>query len=323
MIIEKQKLSIKPNWKKSEYNRWADFVELLCLKDGIITVDDMIDIWHDADTENEYERGGMDHSEKADMLEGQIKDYFTLLNSRNEECGEYYPFEVQEGNCLVLKSEQTDKHKQYIFLLICSSISFMNNSNLQQYTAEFEKFSKDIMSILIPNEAVVELFGTTRSDGLFGGNLRSRIEQLASLLGASTTKSFDENSKYDNINGGDDGLDIVAFFPLDGAQTIPFAFAQCTCSFDKWKEKQDSVSLDRWSKKIDPLVHYPIFMFVPFSCHDNQGRFYDATNIRTFLIDRIRILKLLNKNNDEQFQEKIKEVIDLDVPTELFLSLED
>ncbi len=191
----------------------------------------------------------------------------------------------------------------------------MSKTNLQKYTREFEKFCKVIMSVLVPKDAVVELFGTTRKDTIFKGTLRARIETLAQYLGASTTKSFDNNPKYDKINNGDDGLDIVAFLPIDVAQVIPFAFAQCTCSFEQWVEKQHSAGMVEWKTKISPLVSYPVFMFVPFSCHDNFGKFYDETSIYSFLIDRIRILKLIDKNKialRKKITVKLNSVFDLD-----------
>lgn len=305
MIIDRERLDLKPKWKKNEYNRWADYVELLCLRDEIITPDDLIDIWRDDDMDNEYNRGGYAHLENADDLETQIKDYFTLLHTRKKECGAYYPFELQKGNCLVLLNELSNKQKQYIFLLLCSSICFMDKADLQKYTREFEKFCKEIMSMLVPKDAVVELFGTTRKDSIFKGTLRARIKTLAQCLGAGTTKAFDNNPKYDEIKNGDDGLDIVAFLPIDDAQAIPFAFAQCTCSFEHWVEKQHSAGMDEWKAKISPLVSYPVFMFVPFSCHDNSGKFYDETSIYSFLVDRIRILKLINKNENDLRQKII------------------
>ncbi|MBR1391663.1 MAG: hypothetical protein IJ567_09545 [Lachnospiraceae bacterium] len=305
MAIQKTKLESKPNWKIGEYNRWADYIELMCLKDEMITPDDMMDILRDGDNDNEYDRGGDTHLEKANELENQMKDYFTLVKSRSREYGAYYPFLLEAGNCIKRSPEFTEKQKQYIFLLACSSICFMKQTDMQKYTTEFERFSKTVLPMLVPSDAVVELFGTKREESGYTGTLRARIEMLAKKLGANTTKSFDHNSKYDKIKAGDDGLDIVAFLPVDQAQAIPFAFAQCTCSYDKWKEKQDTVSMDYWNTKIEPLISYPIFMFVPFSCHNNAGKFYDVTNLRSFLIDRDRIIKLIDKNCDEVFQKEI------------------
>ena len=309
MIIKHEKINVKPRWKKSEYNRWADYIELLCLKDEVITPDDVIDIWCDDDTDNEYDRGGLDHLEKSAYLEMQIDDYFILLHSREKACGEYYPFEMQKGNCLKLKQNLSDKQKIYIFLLLCSSICFMDNIEMKKYTDDFEVLSKSVMHTLVPRNAVVELFGTTRKGDLFCGTQRKRIEKLADCIGARTTKSFDENEKYDLAKAGDDGLDIVAYLPIDDAQMIPFAFAQCTCSFDKWKEKQDSVLEDHWNTKIEPLVSYPAFMFVPFSCHNSEGAFYDVTAIRSFLIDRIRIIKLYENTKDNLVECEITKLV--------------
>ena len=51
-------------------------------------------------------------------------------------------------------------------------------------------------------------------------------------------------------------------------------------------------------------VHYAQYMFVPFSCHNSRGKFCNETRIKTYLIDRLRIIKLIEKEGfkTEEFE---------------------
>ncbi len=308
MIINDTKLETKPKWSKKEYNRWADFIELICIKNKIVTVDDVLDIWCDGDIDNSIDSGGEEHSEKMDLLYIVIADYFGILSSREKFCSDYYPFEIEGKDCIKLREMLTDKHKQYIYFLLSSSIALMDKATSDIYTSSFEKICRLIMKQLFPDEAIVELFGTTRGTGIFEGTLRDRIEKLAECLGVTTTKRFDRNPNFDAIHGGDGGLDVIAYQPIDAAGPIPFSFAQCTCSYDKWIEKQNSIGEMRWKTYLEISINYPQYMFVPFSCHDSKDKFYNETGIYTILVDRIRIIRLIKKGRDDDFFEKLSEL---------------
>ena len=292
----REEVHLSQKWKKSDSNRWADYIELRCIYDGLVTVSDIVDLRCEVDFDNEYDRGGSEHHKNSDELEIEINDYFQILESRQNELNEYYPFEVNAG--LIKKKEWDDKYYIYIYLLVCSSIALMEKTESCKYTDNFECYCKSIMRILVPSSSEVELFGTSRDSEHYKGNLRARIKTLAADLGTMTSKSFDKNEKYDLIMAGDDGIDIVSFLPIDNAQCIPFVFAQCTCSYDKWKDKQASIDWDKWSNKMDLLPVYGKYMFVPFSCHDAGGGFYDGTSITSFLIDRIRQIKVISKDDE-------------------------
>ena len=150
----------------------------------------------------------------------------------------------------------------------------------------------------LPVDARTELFGTTRDTNLFHGNLRSRIEQLAEFLGAQTTKTMDADKRYDRIKAGDAGLDIVSFLKLDEASHIPVALAQCTCSYDEWINKQESINSDTWRTRIDPIAPFWRYMYVPFYCHNASGKFEQLTDIHTCLIDRQSAMNRWHDNWD-------------------------
>jgi len=182
---------------------------------------------------------------------------------------------------------------------------------MQKITHAFEKYCCPFMRLLVPVDARTELFGTTRDTNLFHGNLRSRIEQLAEFLGAQTTKTMDADKRYDRIKAGDAGLDIVSFLKLDEASHIPVALAQCTCSYDEWINKQESINSDTWRARIDPIAPFWRYMYVPFYCHNASGKFEQSTDIHTCLIDRQRILCLLDLHHElfEQLESLQLEVL--------------
>ena len=167
-----------------------------------------------------------------------------------------------------------------------------------------DRNAENVRMLYRPRGAQIELFGTSREACFFVGSLRERIKQLAKCLGTETTKRFDKEERFDSIFGGDGGIDIVAFTPIDEAGFIPFSFSQCTCSYDKWKDKQTSIGEELWNSYVELGVHYAQYMFVPFSCHNSRGKFCNETRIKTYLIDRLRIIKLIEKEGfkTEEFE---------------------
>ncbi|BDZ80828.1 hypothetical protein [Claveliimonas bilis] len=298
-MIEKEKISKVPEWSKNDINRWADYIELMCLyhEDHLISKDDILDLFIEDDMDG-LMRGEANHSAQYDHWDSIVDNYYEIIEYRFSSHKDFYPFEVEDGQCIFLRDRLSEKHMHYIFLLLCSSICFMDRCSLQKITNAFEKYCKPIMKYLMPVDAKTELFGTSRDNDLFSGNLRTRIDQLANALGAQTTKMLDSSTMYTRIMGGDAGLDIVSFFKLDDASHIPFALGQCTCSYDKWKGKQLSISRDTWIARIAPLAPFFCYMYVPFFCHDAAGRLEDSSEIYTCLIDRQRILNLFELHNE-------------------------
>ena len=82
----------------------------------------------------------------------------------------------------------------------------------------------------------------------------------------------------------------------DNNPFIPISFAQCACSYEEWSDKQHSVHIDKWRKRIEGLAPYIQFTFVPFYCRDAGGAFENKTNISSCLIDRYRILEIASRH---------------------------
>lgn len=132
-MIVKEKILKAPIWSKNETNRWADYIELLCLynSDHLISKDDVLDIIIDGDVE-ELQRGEADHSAQYDKWAAHIDNYYEIIGYRFSMNKDYYPFEIEDGQCIILKENLSEKHIHYIFLLLCSSICFIDLSSRQK-----------------------------------------------------------------------------------------------------------------------------------------------------------------------------------------------
>lgn len=300
--INKDTLQSKPSkWKKYDCNIWADFIELICLRDGVVSDSDILDMWYEGDVNNEYQRGEDKHLDNSIRLQGEIDDYFKLLKYREEHCKSFYPFEITSKNVLQIRENPPQETVVYLYLLFCSSISLMTKQDSDFFSNDFELFCSSAFGSLFPSGAKVELFGPRNKEGKYHGNLAKRIKLLGETIGLDSL--VDNSPKYQSIPGGDSGLDILSYLKIDNAENIPFAFGQITCNYNDWIDKQKTVLKDNWNNKLKYIVQYPAFMLIPFAYHDSLDRFSEPEEITTFLIDRIRFIKLAQL--DESMKEQI------------------
>ncbi len=300
--IEKEKLQSKPSmWKKYDSNIWTDFIELICLRDGVVSDSDILDMWYEGDVNNDYQRGEDEHLDCSIKLQGEIDDYFKLLKYREEHCKSFYPFEITGKNVLQMRENPSKETVVYLYLLFCSSISLMKKADSDFFSNDFEVFCSSAFGSLFPSGAQVELFGPRNKEGKYHGVLAKRIKILGETIGLDSL--VDNSRKYQSIPGGDSGLDILSYLKIDNAENVPFAFGQITCNYSDWIDKQKSVLKDNWDNKLKYIVQYPAYMLIPFAYHDSLDRFSEPEEIKTFLIDRIRFIKLAQL--DESMKEQI------------------
>ncbi|MDQ0902753.1 hypothetical protein [Paenibacillus sp. V4I7] len=310
------KIKQLPKWSRNEANKWADFIELSCMKsdDKFMSIDDMLDHYADENPE-EMDRGSWEHSSKYDKIYSDIEGYFSLIEFRARTLGKYYPFEITSDKSIALKSNQLRHHTFYFFLLCASNLSFFDKSTGYYLTHAFEDISCYILRAISSPYANTHVFGTSRSDtnNYYEGNLRQRISTLANNLSAITSKPFDMDSKYD-VPAGDGGLDLVSFTSFDNMPFIPFSFGQCACSNEEWEEKQSSIKPDTWLARLNNIAPYLQYTFVPFYCRRANGEFENVSVINTCVIDRHRIFKIARRAFFKKFAKhsifnKIEELV--------------
>lgn len=306
-----------PNLPRTkDYFRWADYIELLCLssQDGEFSYRDLEPY---INQKLELVREGNDDDSHQRAFKGlewgqRINDFFRILRYRQQCINNIYPFKLNKGNLLSLEKPFSLGNYFYVYLLFSSNLSYFNQYQYT-FTSCFEEVAKHVVKKLLPPGAEVHIFGTARGESRYNGDLYSRICQLGQDI---RVEVICKQENFQNIRGGDAGLDVVAWVPIsDNASGIPVYFSQCACTVDKWKDKQHSVGLATWGNRFRWISPYTPMTVVPFSYRAASGLWENDDSIANMLmIDRDRIIILLN--NDYQFfcdfeaYEQVKSLID-------------
>jgi len=254
------------DWRRNDYSRWSDLIEIHCLfhSDHYLTVDDArgIIFYKTESLEDELEDDDSSHAEQSDRKSLIIEDIFSVLKQRMNLIGGDYPFIVGKDSIELCSDAGEKKYNTYKFLLLCSNLLFLTRSDRDKVTKEFEVCSYYAMKSLLPQTFKTYIFGTSRVDSVFTGTVRARVEKLAELLHSSTTDDFNIDSRYD-VSGGDAGLDLVSFVPLDDEAFVPLVLGQCACSYTEWNSKQFDLDPDKWKGRIKGIPSFIRMMFVP------------------------------------------------------------
>ncbi len=284
--------------KTKEYFRWADYVELLCLssRDSEFSANDLLPyLYQDADliVEDDEERRP---DRKRERWEGRIHDFYSILEHRQQFLGRFYPFSITQGHLLTVNDTFSNEQYFYLYLLFSSNLAYFK-AQQPLFTSFFEAVAQKTLQCLLPIGSEVHVFGTARSGSRYTGNLFERICQLGTDIRAIPTCS---QCNFEGMSGGDGGLDIVAWTPIpDQAAGIPVFFSQCACTVDQWREKQGSVGTGRWGNRYRWITPYNPVVLVPFSFRKADGLWENDDHIEnTLMIDRDRIIKVLNNNID-------------------------
>lgn len=286
---------------RDENYKWADHIELLCLfaKDGVITAADielMIDHEEDIYTVNSEEGSDYSQSEIDDSRELAVSDWFRIIKYRAEQFGNTYPFDLNEGNNIITrKSVMEDSHKLYISMLTSSNLRYFKYYS-PRLTSSFERISADVLKAYLPANAEVHNFGAGStnvrvSNKYSRGSLYDRIIELATDL---RWKPLVDRKNYGRRNNGDDGLDLVAWIPINDENSgMLVLFGQCACT-DNWTSKQHSSGTAKWGRRLDLTCDFVNTVFIPICFRDSAGFWHYPQEIeKSILFDRLRIIKIL------------------------------
>ena len=293
-----------PNFSKTlEKNKWADFVELLCLEspDKEYSLNDIITLYSQEELSG-ISNGDEDHSEKVDKLRAQFAEIFFYIFSRMDYINDYYPFKKIDED--TIKLDVLDEKKMlYMFLLFSSNTSYITDNTIPPYfTKAFERISIDIMKMIYPN-FINEIFGTSVKKGEFfyGGSLIDKLLKLAQCFNTSLQEKAKVNPRF-LFPSGDAGIDLISYFKPDmekcNTYMIPLCVGQCSCSYEKWNEKQYLIMKRSLDNLFIDLSDYNEYMFLPFPLRGINGKWAseEAVKIQTIIIDRIRFLNIIHKN---------------------------
>lgn len=282
-------------YRRSEINQFADAVELLALfnKDSGVTKGDVKDILYgenDASLEDDI-NDEENESEKNDRKEAFIDSIFKILDDRVRLFADLYPFEINH-NIVILKKNINVSEKNYIFLLISSSLDFFKQFQ-PVLTTDFETISYEAFKKYLPS-ATIKQFGKNSE---YHGNAKTKIKQLAKDLGLSINDY--EISQIDERNTQERGLDIVGWIPFeDNCRNKIVFLCQCACG-KKYEGKQhDTRRFENYYEFYKTKPQHTLF--IPSSLINiNEQKFYNSDYIENdyLIFERKRIVSLLRDNN--------------------------
>jgi hypothetical protein len=275
----------------------ADAMELLCLlsKDLLFSLSDSQE-FEEEQIGYTSKRGSTLASEQADKENVSRMEVLETCKSRSKSNPDSYPFNVS-SNCIEYIGSQNSS--LYIFLLLASNSSLLTRPYVNKIRLDFELLSKIVFREFFPKNSTVEIFGTSNKfeNCYFRGNLNEKFQRLAKTLRVNTSRTIDESPDF-GLRGGDAGIDLfsVIEFPDDEGWR-PIAFGQSTCSIDKWSQKQFTISEDRLRSYLELSSGFNRYSFVPFYWRNMGNRFIKTHDIITILVDRCRILNMLNQKH--------------------------
>lgn len=294
--------------KRHELHRWADYIELSCLDDPdgeLPLVEALRESWGfetglaGSFADNEADDSDFDHSGRAefeDKLETKFHDLVKQFLIRGRLLGEDYPFEVMDR--VLVRKEQTDAHRLYMYLLRAANLSFHEKSHSKALTTGFERLAYHALEVLFPPAAKIALFGTAGHEAYncYPGKKYEKLCAFAKDMGTKVDADHISEETYPDQDSGDDGLDIAAWYPFDDHAThFPLILAQagCTANEKDMLAKQYEVDARTWANKIRDI--WPVSMMLTPQCYRKaSGGWVQPAKVASIFVDRVRLMILLS-----------------------------
>ncbi len=296
---------------------WTDFAELSCLidLDRELNLDQMQDKVYEMGTANKVE--DRDRSDNDIRNAEKVQDWFRQMSYRQHVLGEGYPFMVsRDGEMVTLRNKLSVDHKLYLYLLLASNGRYVRSDLHSNLTADFEYLCHAILGKHFPGWDT-HIFGSGRhSSPRYSGNIWTKLNRLAIDLHCPIIA---KETDYPSTSTGDDGLDIVAWLPFqDQVPGLPAIFAQCACSPDEWIVKQDKLSFHYWRGRFELPTEFIGMTFIPVFYRNATGDWHTLKDIRTVLVDRLRIMLWSQDGTDHLMKlrsgELLTEILDFRQP---------
>jgi hypothetical protein len=327
--LDEAKIQLPKN--ESDYNVWADYIELLTLlhpdrklsietiKDRLLDENDndpkkalnqinsvsrkVVTLEIDKIAEDQFENE--EDPEDEERIKTALIGVIDYMRCRKTIITEYYPFVIDNRYTVSLVADVGEKNKVYIILLTCSLIRIINKDGGFAYniTHRFESLCKYPFDLLTPTLATKEFFGAGGYESerpiALPKTFFSKVQDLANSLHLHLHPDFTPTAAGLH-NVGDGGLDWVAYQPFnDNLHMIPTYFAQCACGND-WEDKLFDANKTKWNQYILFGYDYKLLHFIPKSFRDLNNKWLNKIKIHSaILIDRFRLIELIEKSEKE------------------------
>lgn len=266
---------------------YADYFELVSLiNHDKVGVGEMLDRLKDEGILNVEIDKDSDTASLKDRDEAFVKNVFGLIQQRQFDYNEFYPFKYQ-SSFIEVNDVITEQQKLYVFLLLASNLNLFGAFE-SDLTTEFEKISKLALKNYLPDNAEVKGLG---KDSDYSGYAIEKIRQLAADMNVDVQEKY--ISTVSTKGTQELGLDIVAWLPFkDKIGNFISVFAQCACG-KNWNKKLTETRrynrfLDMYLSQIDHAI------FIPYSL-TNNNTFYEHHEFGDpiLIFERNRILSLI------------------------------
>ena len=298
-----QDIDVVPKGLDATY--WADYIEFRAL----VNVDKNFTM-AEFDTAFQGNEGDTDSDDKSDPDKGRSRALNKWNNALNL-CRQRqkfflpraYPFKIpsDENDIILLKERLTGSQKAYLFLLVCSSLKYINPSKTNIIAREFEKACLSIFKYCLPEGATVKGNWANPNPGedCYTGTLPDKLKAIAKDIKCSGDAINEDD--YDPRDTGDDGIDLVAWHGMyDDRPGIPIAVGQCGCSRTEWQFKQFEASWYRHKTTFPLISPWMNFYFCPLDLWKERGKWRKGAKIKdAVFVDRYRILKIVQENDHQ------------------------
>lgn len=280
----------------------ADEAELAAMQLGVVPLetgirDDVMADEHHADIA-EHNYVWSDEEIALDHVTGPL---VSEVDRRSALMGGFYPF-FRVGSALHYRESET------LIYEFCLTTSVQKNLSKRPYNelpVFFELIAAEAARCYLGDGANSMRTGWPSHDHeQRPPNLRVMLEKLGALCG-----EFKWNPSIDLVEDGhphapkDEGMDFVAWKPIDMRQGQVFLLGQCACG-DDWTEKLadlDSKRLQRW---LNPVTYVDFVKAFAVPHHiPGHAVFSDVCSRAGVTFDRVR-LAIVAENNSALFLDK-------------------
>ena len=271
---------------------WSDFIELHTLThlDKLYSRGDLASLMH---IEREFHLDDNCSEKKSDSYETKWMEYINYCHARKATFASNYPFKISSDlDTLELNYDEKNPYqKLYLFLLIASSLRYIEKIHMNEITHSFEKVSFQVFKKIMPKGSEVHPTWAHGDQKMrYRGKLYEKMLQLQKDLRASG--SIEEDDFKPN-NTGDGGIDIVAWHPMgDETEGMPISFAQCSCSQTDWRFKTSEACFSKHRQKFNVMHPWAAYYFMPLDFRKRNKWPYKSDLGEIIIVDRLRIMNL-------------------------------
>lgn len=292
-------------------NQFADYIELLAITsmDGYCSFSMLLDIMseEDAFTESDSQDDQLEESlnyspkvHKNSISQREFSQHLLkCIEYRNNHFSNYWPFTYDRNTRKITANTGHRYFYLYNCMLLSSLLEIVHENYRTLFTTFHETLSYEAVKVLFPENAgwSVKYFGANQEYGeYYSGNLKDKFEALAKDLSTCLNPRADFPS-----SGGDGGLDAIVFrkFLNDDRGMLPISTVQSACTGKGLEIKARETSPYRIGSRIILNTSPTNYLITPRDIRSsvNNSKFQIDDNALSIIVDRFRILPLINIEN--------------------------